>query len=80
MQWAVCLEPHESGGHYFHMAIKLDRIGCWVIKNLKDTKHGIKLNFPTSHNDYYMAFKYVIKEDTEVLLSAGHPNLSYAEV
>ena len=33
------------------------------------------VNFSNSHDNYYSAWKYVTKEDEEVLQSADHPHL-----
>ena len=38
--------------------------------------HGVFFNFPDGYDNYYRAYKYVTKEDPEVYLSPGHPNLA----
>ena len=35
----------------------------------------IVVNFSTSHDQYYYAFRYVAKEDQEYVKSAKHPPL-----
>ena len=79
-QWVVSLEAHENGGSHFHMAIKLTATSRWrAIRKLIDTKYGIKLNFSDSHENYYTAYSYVVKEDPDFVLSPGHPDLSNAD-
>ena len=78
-QWVVSLEGHQNGTH-FHMAIKLSTTSRWrAIRKFVDSKYGIKLNFSDNHDNYYTAYSYVVKEDSEFLLSPGHPDLSNAE-
>ena len=78
-QWAVSLEAHQDGGNHFHMAIKLSSTSRWqAIRKLVDNKYGIKLNFANKHENYYTAYEYVVKEDPNFILSAGHPDLSNA--
>lgn len=85
--WVVAIERHENPGSscesseasefHFHMAIKLQRRGRWLMarNNLSDV-YGIEVNFSSNHNTYYSAYKYVTKEDPEPLLSNGHPDIS----
>ena len=78
-QWAVSLEAHQDGGNHFHMAIKLSSTSRWqAIRKLVDNKYGMKLNFSNKHENYYTAHEYVVKEDPDFILSAGHPDLSNA--
>ena len=58
------------------MAVKLKRIRRWIFAKqyLKD-RRGITVNFSNSHDNYYSTWKYVTKEDEEVLQSADHPHL-----
>lgn len=80
IQWAVSLEAHNNGGNHFHMVIKLNRVSRWLaIRNLVDSSYGIKLNFCDSHENYFTAFQYVVKEDPHFILSPGHPDLTNAE-
>ena len=39
-----------------------------------DATHDIKLNFSNHHDNYYSAYRYVVKEDTEFVLSQDHPD------
>ena len=59
------------------MAIKISGSKRWnlVIKRKLQEKHGIVVNFSTSHEQYYYAFRYVIKEDQEYVKIANHPPL-----
>ena len=58
------------------MAIKLDRCKRWLPakKYLKD-EQDISVHFSNVHYNYYSAWKYVIKEDEEILESDNHPDL-----
>ena len=76
MQWACCREEHRDEGEHYHLAVKLERIRrLSAVKTLLQEKHGISVHFSNTHNNYYSAWKYVTKEDEEVLQSANHPNL-----
>lgn len=44
--------------------------------NFLDEKHGTKVNFSSSHNTYYSAYKYTTQEDTDFVLSDGHPDMA----
>jgi len=46
------------------------------VRNYADQKHGIKLNFSSTHTNYYSALKYTTKEDKDYLQSQAHPDLS----
>lgn len=43
--------------------------------NYADSKHGVKLNFSSTHANYYSALKYATKEDQEYLKSQDRANL-----
>ena len=76
MQWVCCRERHKHNGQHYHMAVKLERIRRWIsAKQYLEDKHGIAVNFSNTHDNYYSAWKYVTKEDEEVLQSADHPHL-----
>ena len=76
LQWVCCRERHRHNGQHYHMAVKLKRIRRLIFAKqyLKD-RCGITVNFSNSHDNYYSAWKYVTKEDEEVLQSAGHSHL-----
>ena len=77
VQWVVCEESHEEEGRHFHMAIKLDRQKRWLrVRNQIETGHGIQVNFSNDYGQYFEAWQYVTKEDSDYLESAGHPDLS----
>ena len=79
LQWACCEEKHQDGAIHYHMAVKLERNRRWLrVRNYADKKHGVKLNFSNQHANYYSAWKYVTKEDTDFLQSEGHPDLKNA--
>ena len=48
---------------------------CNLVKRKLQENHGIVVNFSTSHDQYYYAFRYVIKEDQEYVKCANHPPL-----
>ena len=48
------------------------------MQNYADKKHGLKLNFSSSHANYFSAWKYTTKDDKEYLESECHPNLKNA--
>ena len=75
--WACSLEWHEntSGVHY-HICVKLSPKHWKSVKDKMTKNHGVVLNFSDGHDNYYTAYKYVTKEDPEVYLSPGHPNIS----
>lgn len=76
LQWVCSEEKHQDGGIHYHMAVKLDRSRRWLkVRNYADKTHGVKLNFSSSHANYYSAWKYTTKEDTQYLESEGHPDL-----
>ena len=79
LQWACCEERHKDGAIHYHMAVKLQRNRRWLkVRSYADKKHGVKLNFSSNHANYYSAWKYVTKEDTDFLQSEGHPDLNNA--
>lgn len=79
LQWVCSEEKHQDGGIHYHMAVKLDRSRRWLkVRNYADKTHGVKLNFSSSHANYYSAWKYTTKEDTQYLESEGHPDLKNA--
>ena len=49
--------------------------GDMTTANIFHYHMAVKLNFSSNHNTYYTAFKYITKEDTECILSEGHPDL-----
>ena len=76
LHWVCCREVHKNGGYHYHMAIKPDRCKRWLPakKYLKD-EQDISVHFSNVHYNYYSAWKYVIKEDEEILESDNHPDL-----
>ena len=67
---------HNTSGFHYHMAIKISSPKRWnLVKRKLQENHGIVVNFSTSHDQYYYAFRYVTKEDQEYVKSASHPPL-----
>lgn len=75
--WAACLENHpQTGGVHYHCCVKLTAVKKWgAVRKFLKTKHDIDVNFSAKHDYYYSAYKYVIKDDADVVRSPGHPNL-----
>jgi hypothetical protein len=85
--WVVAQENHDKEiagafGTHYHMALKLTQCRVctrWCrVQSIRDwnRKMEIKVYFSSAHATYYSAYKYVTKEDQNVLLSDGHPQLS----
>ena len=75
-QWSCCLEYHADGGIHFHMAIKLSKPRRWLaVRQFMQSRYSINVHFSNRHVNYYSAWLYVTKEDSEVLHSPGHPDL-----
>ena len=78
-QWVCSEELHKDGGKHYHMVVKLDRSRRWLqVRDYADNKHGVKLNFSSTHANYYSGWKYATKEDKNYLQSASHPDLRNA--
>ena len=79
IQWVVSEEMHQDGGKHFHMALELDKKTRWLaVRNFLDMRHGIKVNFSDKHDNYFSAYKYVVKYDADYVLSDNHPDLTNA--
>ena len=75
-QWVCCRERHTDEGHHYHMAVKLERLRRWsAVKTYLQDRYNIVVNFSNHHDNYYSAWKYITKEDEEVLQSVDHPHL-----
>ena len=76
MYGVCCRETHKNNGKHYHIAVKLERLRRWKLgKNYLKDKHGIVVHFSNTHDNYYSAWKYVTKNDEEVLESPDHPTL-----
>ena len=75
-KWVCSAEMHRKEGFHFHLAIKLNTCRRFrqVRLNLKK-KHGIDVDFQGWHDNYYSAFTYVTKYDTDYITSPNHPAL-----
>lgn len=77
IQWVCCIEKHQDGGNHFHMAVKLDKARRWIkVKQILHNLYGMVVHFSCTHVNYFTAWQYVTKADSEVIQSDGHPNLS----
>ena len=75
--YATCLEQHQDGSDRFHTCVKLTGPKRWLsAKNYLKENFDISVHFSDEHDSYYGAYKYVVKSDTKVHLSAEHPNLN----
>ena len=78
--WACCKEHDENGGIHYHCALKLTGNKKWKsVKENISKKHNITLHFSDKHDFYISAYRYICKEDTEVVHSQNHPNLADAK-
>ena len=76
-QWICSIENHKDRGKHYRLAIKLDRVRRWLsIRNDLEKNNEIQMNFSEYHSNYFDAWSYVRKEDTEFLQSENHPDLS----
>ena len=76
LQWVCSEERHRDGRIHYHMAVKLERNRRWLkVRNYVHEMHGVKINFSSNHANYYSAWKYPTKDDTDFVLSECHPDL-----
>lgn len=76
-RWVCAKENHQDGGIHFHLALKLDRQKRWLkIRNKISTVYDINVNFSDKHSNYFDAWEYTTKEDTEFIQSEDHPDLT----
>lgn len=80
LQWVCCRESHTtSDGVHYHLAVKLSAKKRWKsVKEKMQDEEGVVLHFSSKHDNYYTAYQYVTKSDTEFVVSDGHPDLSGA--
>lgn len=77
LQWACSKENHKKNGVHYHLAVKLSTKKRWKsIKSRLTDLYGIVVHFSANHDNYYTAYKYVVKEDSDFATSIGHPDLS----
>ena len=79
MHWCCSLEEHSSGGKHYHMSLKLNKVQRWLTsKRFLLQTYGISVHYSNVHHNYFSAWKYVTKSDTQYEESVGHPDLSNA--
>lgn len=79
VQWCCARENHQGSGVHYHVAIKLNKNQRWLpAKNFLKGTYGISVHFSNVHANYFTAWRYVTKEDTEYEQSETHPDLSNA--
>jgi len=75
--WCCSRERHADGGYHYHMSLKLDRNHRWSPSKQYLLEHeGISVHFSNIHHNYYSAWEYVTKEDSDFVQSEGHPRLA----
>ena len=78
--WVCSIEEHEDGGKHYHMALKLSEQKRWRgAQEFLRNKHEIAVHFSAVHDNYYSAYRYTTKEDSNALHSDEHPNLRNAK-
>ena len=81
IQWCCAQEHHYRSGVHFHVAIKLNKNQRWLpAKRFLQETYGICVHFSNIHANYFSAWRYVTKDDTEYKESEGHPDLRNADV
>ena len=78
LHWVVCREPHEGGGHHYHMAVCLSDNKRWGPAKRALERRGVIVHFQDRDSicNYVGAYIYVCKSDRDVLHSDPHPDLS----
>ena len=77
--WCCSQESHANGGQHYHLALKLNRSRRWLqSKRFLEENFGITVNYSSVHHNYYSAWQYVTKDDTEYEESPVHPHLNDA--
>ena len=78
LHWVVCREPHEGGGHHYHMAVCLSANKRWGPAKRALAQRGVNVHFQDRANicNYVGAYIYVCKSDRDVVHSDPHPDLS----
>ena len=74
--WACSREYHKNEGQHYHLSVKLftsrRRVG---VRHYLDKQKGVKVHFSDLHANYYSAWRYTTKKDSEYLESENHPDL-----
>ena len=74
LHWSCTREKHTNGGVHYHIALKLGSPKRWLHCKIEIyNKHKIVIHF-SEHENYYSAFRYISKYDTETYLSSEYPN------
>lgn len=73
LQWVCAKENHIESGFHYHMGVKLFERHRWRrVRSVLEEKHGVHVNFSNRHENYYSAWSYTTKEDSEYIQSEGH--------
>ena len=76
-QWVCCKEAHHTTGFHYHMAYKFQCCKRWLSsKKYLQAEYSISVHFSNLHYNYYSAWKYTTKKDSNFLESDNHPDLS----
>ena len=78
-RWCSCREEHQDGNSHYHAAVKLNMQRRWLSMWKYITEHyNINVNFSDGPGNYYEAWLYCSKSDTEIVMSVNHPDFSRA--
>ena len=70
VQWCCCRESHQKSGEHYHLAVKLDRNQRWLSsKEFLRSEYGIVVNYSSCHHNYYSAWRYVAKSDSNYIVT-----------
>lgn len=76
VHWCCSLENHSDNGQHYHMALKLNKVQRWLpSKRYLQERFGVSVHYSNVHHNYYSAWRYVTKSDTDYEESDGHPDL-----
>ena len=80
IQWCCTQENHQPSGVHFQVAIiKLNKNQRWLpAKKFLQEIYRIRVHFSNIHANYFRAWRYVTKNNTEYQESEGHPDLTDA--
>ena len=77
MEWACCQEKHQDGGIHYHLSLKLKRKVRFVaVRNFISKTYKMNVNFSEFTTQYYDAFQYVVKTDSNYITSSYFTPLS----
>lgn len=67
---------YANGGEHYDLSHKLTGpLRRLFVRNALQTLYKVNVNFSDSHENYYIAYKYIFISDKSVLHSNKHPDL-----